>query len=309
MQPRVLGKLGLKVVAVRSENEATRTESEELFEEYLYSRGHLDFEFEKQFDSSSARLDFALLFKGDQILFEIKEFHATPGDFKTGFTYFDPYGPIREKIQAAWKKFKDFKQYCCCLVLYNRQKPSVDLGWQFVYGAMLGNLAYRMPFDKNRGEFVAEKTMSGFYGGGGKMVRTKQGEAFAPQNTRISAIVVLTRFQVGKKRFDIEMARQEKKLGRDLSFEEFWDSVESARGTERDLSLRELSVVVCENPDAPIQLPVEMFRGPYDKRYGIDIQAGDRITRLFAGEQIVALEEQEKQAAFADNQSPERENQ
>lgn len=287
---RVLSSLGLDVGLFGKEPTKSKTESETLFEEYLYTQGIAGFQHEPAIEGSSTRPDFVVALRGMEILFEVKEFQATEEDFTPGGGAYDPYRPIREKINAARKQFQDFASHCCCLVLYNREKPLVHLEWQFVFGAMLGNLAFRMPFDQARGGLDANKTESGFYGGGGKMVRYKDGQPEEPQNTTTSAIIILQQFPVGKQRFDAEVQREEKGIGRPLTLEEYLDRISRSRGTERDISLTQLRVVVCENPYARFELPPEVFRGPYDERYGLDRQTKERITRTFVGEQISELQ-------------------
>ena len=99
------------------------------------------------------------------------------------------------------------------------------------------------------------------------MYRYLDGQPIAAQNRTISAILVLRRYMVGAKRFEIAMKYKEKELGRKLELPEFWEEIERARGTALDLSLFQLRVIVHENPFARIQLPRELFRGPYDERY------------------------------------------
>ena len=61
-------------------------------------------------------------------------------------------------------------------------------------------------------------------------------------------------------------------------------------GTERDYRLRELRVVVYENPYARKRLPEEMFRGSYDERYRL---SNGYMTRLHAGANITEVEKLE----------------
>jgi hypothetical protein len=289
---RVLTALGFEVGIVGKETAPRKTESEVLFEEYLNASGLTMFQFEPEMPGTAKRPDYRLVFDGACCLFEVKEFTATPEDFRRGFGAYDPYHPIREKINAAREKFHGLKDHCCCLVLYNREKPLIHLDWQFVYGAMLGNLSIRTPFKQSRAGLVLheEEAETGFFGGGGKMVRTKDRQPIEPQNTTISAILVLEQFPVGKRRFDTSVAKTERELGRKLTLEEYLEMVEHSRGTERDISLAQLRVVVCQNPYGRKPLSEKLFSGPYDERYGLDKRTGDRITRVFAGEQIVALE-------------------
>jgi hypothetical protein len=298
---RVLHSLGFEV-GLASQERKPKTESETLFEAYLDASGLISYSFEKAIEGASARPDYALSFQGREILFEVKEFHAAPEDFRLGTRGYDPYGPIRQKIDDGRSKFRELKDHCCCLVLYNREKPLVDLSWEFIYGALLGNIAVRMPFDPARG-LLPDQSEIGF-SGGGKGIRYAKGTPptpLEPQNRTISAILALEQMGVGKRRFDIALTRRKAQLGRRLTLDEHLEEVDKARGTARDVSLSQLRVVVCENPYARIPLPPELFRGPYDERYGLDETTKDCITRLYAGEQIKQLESQE-----APEQSPVR---
>ena len=120
---------------------AVKNKSELLLEGYLRNHGYADVDFEPEIQGTSRRPDYRLRSTGVEILLEVKEFRAETHDFRTGFDVFDPYPPLREKINAARNKFKDLKQHCCCLVLYNVDKPLILLDWKHIYGAMLGNLA------------------------------------------------------------------------------------------------------------------------------------------------------------------------
>ena len=293
---RILSKLGFEVTGPNDDAMTNKTISEELFEAYLNASGLTGFRFEPPQDDTSKRPDYSLNVLKTDILFELKQFdQVAKTDFNLVGGAYDPYKPVREKIEAARKKFKDLDRFCCCLVLYNNDKPLVELGWQYVYGAMLGNLGFSMPVNTETGIADESQTQRKF-GGGGKMYRYLDGQAIAPQNRTISAIIVLRRYMVGTKRFEIAMTLKENELGRKLELLEFWDEIERARGTALDLSLSQLRVIVLENPFARIQLPRELFRGPYDERYaGIE----GRIVRVFCGNQLAALEEEAREAESA----------
>jgi hypothetical protein len=117
----------------------------------------------------------------------------------------------------------------------------------------------------------------------------KEGEQVVVENRTISAVLVLEDLEVGQRRFGVEVRRTEKE-GKKLSLVEAFEMFEKAKGTEKDYELKELRVVVYENPYARRRLPAEMFRGPYDKRYGV---ADGCATLLFAGERILDLEKLE----------------
>ena len=122
----------------------------------------------------------------------------------------------------------------------------------------------------------------------------KSGDSSAKSNNQRN--IVLRRYMVGAKRFEIAMKHKENELGRKLELLEFWDETERARGTALDLSLSQLRVVVHENPFSRIQLPSELFRGPYDERYA---GSEGRIVRVFCGNQLASLEEESREAELA----------
>jgi len=292
---RILSRLGFEVTGAKDDAMRSKTISEQLFEAYLTASRLTDFQFEPPQNGTLKQPDYSLNILNAKILFEVKQFDQTAADFNLVGGAYDPYRRVREKIESARKKFKDLDGFCCCLVLYNNDKPLVELGWQYVYGAMLGNLGFSIPVNTETG-IADESQTQRECSGGGKMYRYRNGKAIAPQNQTISAIVVLRRYMVGSKRFEIAMKRKKNELGRKLESLECWDEIERARGTALDLSLSQIRVIVLENPFARIQFPRELFRGPYDERY-----AGDegRIVRVFCGNQLATLEEEEREAELA----------
>lgn len=106
---------------------ARKTAGEAAFEDYLRSQGITDFIHEKPFPGKSKRPDYSVTLVGREHLFELKDIEKelpTPAatrpdrehlseseDVDTEPTtssfvgFWDPYGPIREKIDQARKKF------------------------------------------------------------------------------------------------------------------------------------------------------------------------------------------------------------
>jgi hypothetical protein len=286
---RVLGALGFKVEAVGSALAPVhRTVSEELFEGYLTNAGLTAFQHEPSLKGTNRRPDYRLDWSGRQILLELKEFRGNREDFVAGVGSYDPYSPLREKIQAARKKFKGLEEHCCCLVLHNVDKPVVHLEWRYIYAAMLGDLTVSVPLRLSGRDVEPDAKASMIFAGGGAMVREHQGQPVEPQHQTISAVLALRHLPVGQERFRAARNERERGLGRPLSMDEYWAEVESARGTDRDLSYRELRVVVHENPYARVALPADLFRGPWDERYGADDNG--QIVRLFRGERLAELE-------------------
>jgi len=263
-----------------------KNKSEMLFEGYLRSHGHPDFAFEPEIPGTSRRPDYRLSWNGQEILFEVKEFRGEADDFKAGFGSFDPYPPLREKVNAARDKFKGLKQHCCCLVLFNRDKPLVFLDWQHVYGAMLGNLGFSVPIHVPGRPAPERDEVNSIFTSGGKMHRERDGVAVAPQNQTISAILVLGRVPAGERLFWTDLRRREAESGTTFPVTELLEELRRARWTGRDIRWRPLRVVVHENPYARIPLPAELFRGPYDERYG---GRDGRVQLLHQGDEIAKL--------------------
>src|SRR5665213_954937 len=96
-----------------------KTQSELLFEEYLRAHDHSDWKDEAPIEGKPTNPDYRLEFKGVSYFFEVKEFEAQPPNL--GFGYFDPYGPLREKVNQAARQFKHYKEFSCSVVLANPQ--------------------------------------------------------------------------------------------------------------------------------------------------------------------------------------------
>lgn len=227
--------------------------SEELFERYLESQG-IAFEFEKQYEGRSRRPDYTVAIDGRDYLFEVKEFE--PGDLPRGFSMFDPYTPIRAKIDAARKKFKEYEGFPCCLVLYNNGAFVMIDNPHVVLGAMYGDAGFKLPFDPNLGRAVGD--LEPAFLGRGKMIRPHWKE---PENRRISAILTLRHYPVGRRRYS-----------------RWWEGIEAqirAGGIDREVVPEPdfddgelgLGVIVWDNAYAEIPLPLDVFRGPYDGRW------------------------------------------
>lgn len=264
-----------------------KNKSEMLFEGYLRSHGYTDFDFEPEITGTTKRPDYRLRWRGDEVLLEVKEFRGTEDDFKAGAGFFDPYPPLREKIEQGRDKFQKMKRQCCCLVLHNVDKPLVFLDWTFVYGAMLGKVGFSVPLHLDEQPPPDDAEIKNVFLSGGKMHRESKGVVYAPQNQTISAIIVLDRVPAGDRLFQAHLSDLKAQLGDAF---DIWTVVrpelEASRWTLRDPSRKPLRVVVHENPYARIPLPAELFRGPWDERYG---GLDGRIQQLFIGDEVARL--------------------
>lgn len=265
---------------------ALKTKSELLLEGYLRWHGYAEFAFEPAVPGTTKRPDYRLRWKDQTILLEVKGLRATADDFRSGPGSFDPYAPVRKKIEAARKKFKDLDSYCCCLVLHNVDKPLVLLDCQHVYGAMLGDIGFSVPISLPGMPHPADDKTRVIFTSGGKMHRHRRGVPVEPQNQTISAILVLDRVPVGEGLFRAALQERERQIGPPLAVEEIGKECESAKCTLRDPRRRPLRVVVHENPYARVPLSRDVFTGPYDERYG---EEHGCIQRLFCGAKLADL--------------------
>lgn len=261
---------------------APQTPGEAAFEAYLRSQEITDFIHEKEFPGKSKRPDYSVTLVGREHLFEVKDIDSEPPG--PGFGFWDPYGPIREKIDQARKKFKEFKDYPCSLVIHLTQGFALIDDPKVIYGAMHGDPAIEFLVDKEKGRLVPDSQREVFTKDG----RMTQPHWKDPQNTTINAIIALRGVRIGEKRFVHEYLAQ---FGGDEAYAHLGDDVgydktEIGRG-----------VVVFENVDARVPLDRQLFRGRFDERWGAD---GDAVTRIFAGPGVLeydALDELAKARA------------
>jgi hypothetical protein len=176
------------------------------------------------------------------------------------------------------------------LVLFNQEKPLVDLNWQIVYGAMLGPIGVSIPFNPDTETFDRSGSRDVF-GGNGKC---RPG-----YNTTISAVLILEPLLLGERRFRCHLNKLRSEMGdRKLTWDEIFElerrERDKARGTERDASLIQWRLVVLENPWASNALDRNLFCGRFDERYGDQDQDGT-IQRIFAGEAVEEIEALEQE--------------
>lgn len=244
----------------------SRTPGETLFEQYLATQ-HIEFEFEKEYSGKSKKPDYTISWNGQPIVFDVKDFDP-PSRYPTGFGQFDPYPPIREKIEQGREKFKQYKEFCCGLVLRNLGHPFVRLeNANILLGAMYGDSGFRVPVNTNTGVGDVGKMNHAFLGRG-KMIRPNWSQ---PQNTTISAIITLT---VIRPHFQLllEMVRRER--NRDIADCE----AELERTTQDYDPNREVPrVIVWHNAVARISFPADLFSGLYDTHLGIVRVDGESV--------------------------------
>lgn len=255
-----------------------RYESELLFEEYLTAHGYTDWTHEIPVEGKRKRPDYRLQCGGASHVFEVKEFDAPPPVL--GFGCYDPYGPIREKINQATRQFSEYKEFSCSVVLANPKSAFVDLGYPWaIAGAMLGNLG----FSFERGVVPdQDHPIEQVFTCGGKMVNYKRQE---PQNTTVSAVIVLETYPLRRNGIRLAIKERQNLLGRPTTLEEDLAFDEAMPETP---DLRRVRVVTYENPYARIPLRPELLCGPFDERWGVK---GEFISRVYIGPEAARIED------------------
>jgi hypothetical protein len=284
---RILGAVGVQVHSATDKPEPVKTQSEALLDEYFRSHGLTEVEVEPTIENTNTRPDYRLRADDVDVLIDVEDLDPKPEDIRVRGRAYNPYGPIREKIGVARRKFRDMEGNCCCLVLQNQERPRIGLNWQIVMGAMLSDLG--SPFPANNGTGQGETLKTNEVVGGDK--GACENLTLAPENAIISAVVVVERYPIGEKRFRLFVHEREQELGRELGVEEYRQSVEQSAGTERDLSLNRVRVRVHENPYARVPLDRRLFRGPFDERYGV-LEGPNRSGQVYLGGGVAEFENQ-----------------
>lgn len=257
--------------------EPQRNESELLFEEYLSAHGYTDWTHEIPLEGKRRKPDYRLEHGGASHFLEVKEFDTPlPGP---GCFAYDPYGPIREKINQATRQFKDYKAFSCSVVLASPKPTFVHLAYPWaIIGAMLGNPGFRFQLGIRPDK---EHPLEQVFTGGGKMIDYKHQKA---QNTTVSSIVVLATYPLWWNQGRIAIKERQRELGRETTLDEDLALHESIPDSPE---FRRLRVSVYENPYARIPLSRDLFSGPFDQRWGVD---GQFIRRIYVGSEIAGFE-------------------
>lgn len=251
-----------------------RTEGERRFEVYLKSMGY-PFEFERPYPGKSKKPDYSVTLGSVTYLFDVKD--ADPQATPAGFVQLDdPHPEIVERIKAGQKKFREYKEFPCSVVMQNNgnfsamfEQPSV------VLGTMYGRVRFSVPLYVGDGPPPEPAASPGFV--------FTDGAWFQPnRNTRISALITLRRIAVGRRRL-----RRTRQDNPGMTFDDAHNLACERFGADYVEELQQ-GVIVWENAYARVPLPRDAFNGPYDERYGLD---GSDITQVFRGSAFEELDQ------------------
>ena len=227
------------------------TAGELLFAEYLQKHG-LQADREYAWQHTPKRPDYRYVHPtAGPIVIEQKDIFLAPPQ---GAGSYDPYAAIRSHIAAAREQFKPFKGYPCVLVLYAvNESPFVPLSDPIaMLRAMYGDVGFKLPFNPALGHFDHQQMTREFLPGRGKMVQRAAANTVRLQNTRISALVTLHRW-------DLQMLRALHYARTSGSAAELWSGQVSFKEDIRP------GVTVWENAFAENRLPQDSFRGELNR--------------------------------------------
>jgi hypothetical protein len=249
--------------------------SEQIFEAYLRSLS-LNFVYEPKIDTRNRRPDYQVDLDRHAIWFEIKEFRR-PKIAPRGS--FDPTRPIKEKIDQARKKFKEFKDSCCVLVLHGCESIYRNPMLPSVVSAAFGEYVILEPAC---GQTVRDEPMRFRFHGGAKLR--------PDSNTTLSAIVLLQHFQL-ESRWTAAYHRVRRRIADGepvgpLAYAlELQDMIDDPNAIEFKDSVR---AIVLENPYCRFALPSSLPSGPLDQRWGLTSDSG-WYSLLTMGPELVRL--------------------
>lgn len=247
-----------------------RTRGELQFEKYL-NLANIAFEFEAAHPNKRKRPDFTIAWNNQRIIFDVKDFNT--GMPSLGLSGMQPYDSIRHKIDAGKKKFSEFKDSVCALVLFNDSSLVEIENPRAILGAMYGDVGFtfnpRMDASQPKPEL-----RQGFLNRG-KMVNRAKSVA---QNRTISAILTLTEI-----RPHFELVRNLVKSGAGI-----WDAERQVADTTPDFDMSRAlpRIIVWHNAVARLPFPVNLFNGPYDSHFGPKPEDPTLQTVLFRGAEL-----------------------
>ncbi len=235
-----------------------RTAGEAAFEMYLMEN-RIRFAYERKVWGKKKRPDYTFRYGWcRRIIVDVKDVMDDEPEPGAGGAY-DPYAPLRAKINAVREQFREFKGNSCAVVFYCAGLGDADLkSPEIMLGAMYGNYGITIPFNPERGDFIGTEAETGFLTGGSVIHRNRMNQQPRIQNTTISALVTLREVHVGRARLAEHIAQ----LGNELAWR--YDPA-----LHRQLNVEEMhyGLIVWENVYAATPLPEGIFKGPYDEHW------------------------------------------
>lgn len=251
------------------------TVSEQLFEEYLQTRG-LAFEREK---GDVVHPDYFLYISGKQLVCEVHQLERkTP--LPKFFTSSQPFKKLRVAIKKKVRQGKEAKgqQIPYAIVLFSMD-PVVMTSNVAVMAAMYGDPVFTfniLPLSKDKKQRVPIEDPKPQFGGNG-IIRHARGttDAGVPHNKRVSAVIMLDCINPTQEVFDKEYEKAVVGItDLDGQFKVFNKVNKKLRKEGRYNDNTVPRVRVFHNFYTTTSLGFDVFTGQYDEQYYIDPETG-----------------------------------
>lgn len=229
-----------------------RTESEEKFEQYLTSQ---NLTWNRLPESNRKQPDYAVKHRDVNCVFEVKEFDE-PQVRPVGAV--DPLPAIRDRINRAREKFRDYRDNRCGVVLRGSKSIIRTAHQSVVFPAAFGQAS------TEREDFVDPEAESQSFRFTGKAALTPK------QNTTVSGIAILAEYELNHVWLEAwrEVRAKEQRGERIKPFEmaEICQQISDQRGPRLSYE-GTIRMIVLENPYARKPFPPELFVGPFDQHW------------------------------------------
>jgi hypothetical protein len=250
---------------------SVQTESEKVFERYLQEHNLV---WSRIPTSNRPQADYKVQYSNTACLVEVKEFNH-PTSIPSG--PFTPLGPIRNKIRKTVRKFRGYN-HCCTVVLWNSKNIFRSLLLEAVASAAFGDRirratgsAFGLDADPASYQFSHEPLLT------------------PKRHNTISAIIILTRYQLNHQWLETwRLLNAKKQRGEQIAASDQFDILQSL-SSESPLTYSyegTIRAIVLENPHARVPLPVGLFAGPFDQRWGME---ADWFSLAFMGSELAHL--------------------
>ncbi len=261
-----------------------KTHSELLFEDYLRSLP-VEFAHEPEVPGRRKRPDYKVEIDGRPYWFEVKELWD-PESTPTGG--YDPTSPFEGKIDKARKKFTEFKDDCCILVLHGCKSIYRLPMTTEVVSAAFGE---RIQLEPSCGQTVADEPLRFKFRGKAKLR--------PDANTSISAIVILQHYQLEWRWVEaFYRIRRRMEMGEQVGPFAYAEEFELMSDSEKKIDFPDsVRAVILENPYARIPLTRGRLLGPLDQLWGIKDSSG-WYTMVAMGSELERLRARERPVPF-----------
>ena len=263
---------------------STENHAELIFEDYLRSLS-LDFVHEPEVLGKNRRPDYRVVIDGKLCWFEVKELLDPEVNPIGGH---DPTPPFEEKIDQARKKFAEFKDSCCILVLHSCKSIHRIAMIGTVLSAAFGE---RVVVEPSRGQTISDEPFRFKFFGKAKLRPNV--------NTTISGIIILQHFQLEWRWVEaFYRIRERIEQGEQLGLFAYAEEFELMKDLENRVEFKGcVRALTLENPYARIPIPSGNLVGPLDQRWGAKDSSG-WYTLVKLGSELEKLRAREKPVPF-----------